>query len=511
MASWLVLDWDHDQFYLLSAQSSRRGVQIMKAATWAHPEPFTPSTAERIGKALREFLKTAKIAAAPVIVGLGRDRIFVKELRVPPIEPHEEAALVRFQTGKELAESVDSYAVDYVRMNEGPGERQIMTVAARRDMVAMVQTLCQAAGLKLHALTPRLFGIGYALAQAVQPDPSPLTANRLNVVLSIGQRWAELCFFRGERLLQAQALANGPLLTSEVKRNVAVFAAQQAANLDLSGPECLYVFGDDPATLQSLESGQALPVRSLNPLRQAPDEVAGLKTPGYFAGGVGLAALFSHAAQKPVNLAAPKRMQAPVSVTKQRGIFYGSAAAVVFLLAFAGMYYVLATKRAEIDRLTAEKKDYDDNLTKFAQERADLDAYKDWEQTTVPWLDEMYDLTARYPYGIGFRVTQFSADSVRTKKNAKDGFIGKISLNIVTPKAKDKDYMSRLQSSMAHDPHVRPSLDSVKGVEYQMKIDIAKQDAKKYTTKLDVPPQPIAPAVIAEPKMTPDAEEGDEQ
>ena len=56
LASWLVIDWDQDQFHLLSVQTTRRGVEITSAVTWAHPEPFTPSTAERVGKAaLRGF------------------------------------------------------------------------------------------------------------------------------------------------------------------------------------------------------------------------------------------------------------------------------------------------------------------------------------------------------------------------------------------------------------------------------------------------------------------------
>src|SRR5262249_16103842 len=157
-----------------------------------------------------------------------RDRVFLKELRFPPIAPHEEATLVRFQTGKELTESVDNYAVDYAHMTSGSGERVVRTAAGPRDVIAVIQTLCTAAGRKLHAVTAQLFGAGGALERSLRPDPSPLTPNALNCVLSVGQRWAELYFFRCQRLIQAQALANGPLLAAEVKRNLAVFRAQQS-------------------------------------------------------------------------------------------------------------------------------------------------------------------------------------------------------------------------------------------------------------------------------------------
>lgn len=501
MASWLVLDWDQDQFHVLCAESSRRGIQVTRAVTWSHPEPFTPSTAARVGAALRDFLKSAKIAAAPVIVGIGRDRIFLKELRFPPIAAHEEASLVRFQTGKEMAEAVDSYAIDYVHLKNGSAERQVMTVAARRDFIAMVQNLCQSAGLKLHAVTPKLFGMPLALDRAIRPEPPPLGPKQLNVVLNVGQRWAELCFFRGDRLLQSQALANGPLLASEVKRSLAVFQAQSAVNIDLQGPDCLYVFGDDEACIASLQAGQHLPVRLLDPLKP---EAGVADRPVHFAGAAGLAALWSHGDEKAVNLASPKRAQAPPSAIQQRGVVYGSAAGVAALFLIAIMAYVLSVKRGEIDRLTKEKLSYDKQLTELAQERAEVDAYREWENTTIPWLDEMYDLTARYPYEIGLRVNQFQAqpNTGVKQKGVRGGTVAKMTLNGIAPTSKDAQ-VDKLVERLLADPHLKAdrgqtTLDKT-WVTYQLKIDVAKQALEKYEARLVVPPRPPAPKVIETP------------
>jgi hypothetical protein len=515
LAAWLVLDWDQDQFHIVSAQSSRRGVQIVKAVTWEHPEPFTPSTAERVGKALRDFLKSANIPVNPVIVGLGRDRVFLKELRFPPIAAHEEAALVRFQTGKELPESVDSYAVDYMHMNPGSGERQIMTAAVRRDVVAMIQAMCVAAGLKVQAITPKLFGAGAAVERALRPDPSPLGPKTLNAVLSIGQRWAELCFFSGQRLLQSQALANGPLLAAEVKRNLAVFRAQHAVDIELRGPDCLYVFGEDKSGVQSLENGNSnLPIRMLDPLRPEPDISAEAKHSSALAGAAGLAELWAHAVQLPINLASPKRQQAPSSITRQRAVFYGVAAGVFLGCIICGMWYVLAQKRAEIARLSMQKTAIEKMLADNAQERADLDAYKDWEQTTIPWLDELYDLTARYPFEQGFRVNQLSAQTIGLKKGAKDSYVGSINLTVYEPA--NSKFVFDLQRSMLHDDHLRAWSGDLRRLpgnnapdEYKMKIDIAKQKTEKYDTRLVVPRRQIANAPQPD-AVQPDAEEVDQ-
>ena len=520
MASWLVLDWDQDQFHVLAAQTSRRGVTVTRAITWAHPEPFTPSTADRVGKALREFLNAEKIANAPVIVGLGRDRVFLKELRFPAVAGHEEAGLVRFQTGKEMAEGVDNYAIDYAYLDGSAGnDRQVMTVAGRRDIVAMIQTLCQSAGLKLQGITPKLFGVTYALERAIQPDPSPLKPKQLNVVLTVGQRWAELCFFRGERLVQSQALANGPLLVSEVKRNLAVFQAQHAVDLNLQGPDCLYVFGDDAAVLQNLQAGQALPLHILDPLRQGPAVAAAVKSPAYFAGAVGLASLWAQSVQQPINLATPKRQTPPSNVNRRNALIYGAAAlAVVVVLAI--MIFTHMQKRSEIARLTREKIESDNFLAKNAQERAEVDYYKEWERSTVPWLDEFYDLAARNPFKEEFRVKDLQAISIAStapkKGAAKDATpIGKIILTGVDP-TKKGEYLTALLEAMGGDAHITPRVSTTKADakganEYLMEILISKQDAKKYTTQLIVPPprgrQPSAKNK-AEP-IPPPAEEKD--
>ena len=509
MASWIVLDWDQDQFHIVVAQTSRRNVGVTRALTWAHPEPFTPSTAERVGKALREFLNSAKIAAAPVIVGLGRDRVFLKELRFPAIEAHEEAGLVRFQTAKELTESIESYAVDYVHLNGDKGDREIMTVAARRDMVGMIQTLCQAAGLKLHAVTPRVFGVGQALTRAVRPDPSPLAPNRLNAVLSIGQRWAELCFFKGERLLQAQALANGPLLVSEVKRNLAVFQAQHAVNVDLSGPDRLYVFGENGTVAEALRGGQALPIEVLNPLQDEPEIAADLAQPACFAGGVGLVALWSGAIQRPVNLAAPKRQAAPTSISRQRGLLWGAVATVALLLMFGLLWGVLAHKRAHLRELATEKNRFEKLLADNKQERADLEAYKDWEQTTVPWLDELYDLTQRFPHEQGFRVNNLTAVPLAQKKNVKNSPIAKISLKGILPTDKDA-YIKRLSQSISADAHLKPYINNFQGKNFDMHIEIAKQPLADYTTVLDRGAIRKVAAPAAEEKKMADPEAGED-
>ncbi len=530
MASWIVLDWVNDQFHVLCAQSSRRGIQVTRALTWNHPEPFTPSTADSLGKALREFLKTSKIAPAPVIVGLGRDRIFLKEFRIPPIDAHEEPNLVRFQTAKEIAEPADNYAIDYAAMSSSGFERKVMAAACRRDVMQSVLTLCQSAGLKLHAVTPRLFGVGHALVRGLPPDAKPPGANQICAVLSIGQRWAELCFYRGDRLLLAQSLANGPMLPNELKRNLAVFQAQHAVDIEVTGPDCLFLFSDDSALAESLGTALRMPVQTLNPLTPESEIASSLNAPSQFAGAVGLALLWSSRAEKPVNLAQPRKGVAPVSASRQRMVIVGGLLAAVLLLAVGALGWLLYKERSKNQELMSAKLEQEKFLQDVTQERADIEAYNEWENSTIPWLDEIYDLSARFPFESGFRVNKFSAQPVAAKRGGKDTAIARVSIDGIVPSDKlgPDGLLTGLLNATSGDPHIKLSLEKTRSgetvTEFSLRLDVSQQNIKKYQTQLSVPaqerpreiivtktrPRPKAPEPPKTPPKTaePDSEDG---
>ena len=125
---------------------------------------------------------------------------------------------------------------------------------------------------------------------------------------------------------------------------MAVFQAQHAVDVDLTGPDCLYVFGDNEASVQGAENGHRLPIRLLDPLG-TDRRSRGVKNPACFAGAVGLAELWSSGG-KPVNLAAPRSKPAGQRQQAAPRIFYGAAAAVVLLLVCGFMYVVLARHAA---------------------------------------------------------------------------------------------------------------------------------------------------------------------
>src|SRR5205823_13814812 len=131
--------------------------------------------------------------------------------------------------------------------------------------LSAIRTLCKNAGLKLLGVAPRPFGASAVLERCLQAGGGALPTDSVVGVLTVGQRWAELCLLRGHELLLARSLPAGNVLVGEVKRSLAVFAAQNASDPRLAGPSVLYVFGNGHS---ASALGEALPcgVEALSPL-----------------------------------------------------------------------------------------------------------------------------------------------------------------------------------------------------------------------------------------------------
>jgi hypothetical protein len=498
----LALDWDQNQLHLVSAAADRGGVRIERAVLWREPQPPSPAAAEIAGKRLREKLKEAGIAAAPVLACIGRDRVILKEVRFPQVAPKEEPALVRFQATKELTESPEEVVIDYTpRAQAGAhGERQALTVIVRRDIPATLQALCRGAGLKLLGLTPRPFGTVGALERSA----GPAVARDLVALLTVGERWAEFCVVQGQDVLFARALAVGNSLASEVKRSLAVFSGQAHGG----SPKVLHVAGngEHAALRERLEQMLDIPVHTLDPLAGDDRSVTPSGTAhGGFAGAVGLIHLWSVRQELPINLVRPKEPR-PEGNPRKRLLLAGAAGAA--LLVIVSLYLALSAlsdKRDQIRQLAAKKMLVEAKLKKLEPDDRDIKGIREWEQATVSWLDELYDLTARFPYLQNLRINHLTAGPTPKKSGkdaGKDAYVGWFKLSGVVP-PEESTQLNTLVDTMNRDGHVRASHDRFKPPDFTLRVDIAKQTADRYVTRLVAPPPPKA---LPKPPPEPDVD-----
>jgi hypothetical protein len=530
LARFLALDWDHKQLHLVVATTGRSGVHIQRALVWQEENDPAGGQPEALGQRLRAYLKGAGIAAAPVLVCVGRDRVILKEIRYPQVPASEEPAVVRFQASKEMTDAAEDVVIDYTPL-DGPGgigERRAIGVIVRRKVLTDYQTLCRAAGLKLVALVPRPFGIAAALqriAGAAEATPAPASPDAVSAVLTVTEGWAEFCIVRSTTLLFARALPVGRNLAAEVRRNLAVYAGQPQVSLARDVVRAVYVAGngEETALREHLRELLAIPVHGLDSFAlDASAEVSPGSRAG-FAGAVGLLHLWATRQQTPINFVRVKAPVAKADPHRNRKLLVAGAVAALFLLAGVWGFQALAAKRAIIEALTGEKNRLDDQLRQLAPDAKHIQALREWDDSAISSLDELYDLTARFPYREGLRITKLSVGTI-TSRNPKDKDKSSVRMTVtgIAPVA-DGRYVQQLLDDIKHDKHLRaemvalkssvaaatPAGPGVPGVrraleEFSIQIDIAKQRPRDYQA-LFVPP----PAPPARGRFAPD--EGDDE
>src|SRR5262249_5264714 len=133
-----------------------------------------------------------------------------------------------------------------------------------------------------------------------------------------------------------------------------------------------------------------------------------------------------------------------------------------------------------------------------------IEALAKWEQRGVPWLDELYDLTALFEQRQGFRVEQIivepkAAPASAAKKKAEEKYVGQI-VSKGKFRAADERAVLALKDALNRDGHRRAKLD-LKGEEFTLHADITKQPAERYVLRVTVPPR--GRQAVAEPIENP--------
>jgi hypothetical protein len=489
----LLLDWDRGCCHLLAADLNRTGMEASAAAVWRPEEELSAATAEALGKKLREFLKANNLPAAPVLACIGRDRVVLKEIAYPQVKPQEEAALVRFQASKDLADAADDVVLDYAVLTEpgSEGERRALAVILRRDILTGLQQLCRAAGLKLQGLVPRPFGMAGCLELArsrVDSLPRPESSQEIVAALLIGQRWAELDILQGSKLIFSRSLGIGASLPAEVRRNLAVLATQTQGNGQRLTARALYVIpnGTAAVSLRSLHDTLGLPVYDLDFLSAKEKALLPAEHRSALAAGMGLLQAWSQ--KVPVDLANAKQPVTVVDQGRRRKLVLLAGAAVLLIAAWVCGQTVLAAKRSEIADLESNKVEIDENFKRFEQDKTDLDAMKDWDRGAIPWIDELYDLAARFPQENGVYLTKLQIEQIprRDAKDKNKEFAARMTLHGICPTTK-LHLLDRFVDSLRDAFHVvgaPPTRREGNNEKFTLRLEIARQPASSYKTKL---------------------------
>jgi Type IV pilus assembly protein PilM len=474
----LAIDWDQNQLHVVAGVAGGGKVKFERALVWREEKSPNLADAEELGRLLRERLKSAGVAPAPVLACVGRDRVIFKDLRFPAVGMGEEAGVVRFQVFKELTDAPEEVVLDYTTVSApGASEQQALAVVVRREILTTYQKLCQGAGLKLAALTPRSFGVAASLRKTLAGTPASEDPESAIAVVVVGERWAEFSVLRGQKLLLARSLAVGPGLAGEVRRNLTVYAGQAGR----APIQTLYLAG-----ASDLGELVQIPIQFFDPLAGA----AGLDVPpagrGAFAGAAGL--LFARAESRglPINFVQVRQPRAPRDPNNRR---YVLAAAVLALAALGGVLWCWLLYSNAARHLHDIQNQRDQLEAKLVEDRKEAKLYKaldDWDN--VVWLDELYDLTARITDPNAIRITSVAADQIA--RSAKNFYTAKITLKGSLVGNDGHKALDQLIDAFNQDGHYSPEAPKVIGKDFTLAVNVERRPPSEYHHTLKHIPEP---------------------
>ncbi len=499
MARFLGIDWDNNQLHVVAVSTGRGGVRVERAAVWQDDFSPAPGRAEAVGQRLREYLRAAGIAPAPALIALGRDRVILKEIRYPAVPAAEEPAIVRFQAAKELTESGDNVVIDYAPRGNGGsgGDKSAFAFAVRRDVALFLQAVCRAAGLKLLAVTPR----GYGVAGALKRSAPAADGEAAQAVLTVAGAWADFSVVRGETLLFSRSVPPDGNLALEARRNLALYNGQAPA---ADKAQALHVSaGELAGLLDEVRAAVSVPASALDPF--AHDTAAQLPADrGGYTAAVGLTAAWAAHRKVPVNFIQPKEPVKQSDPQTQKAVKAGALVAVIAVGVVVICWLLLDSREQELAELRARDAALTAQLTALGPDAKHIAALKEWTAGTVSWLDEVYEVTARFPWRENFRLTEFNggekarALGVFAKTKTADSYVGRMVLSGEVPFSEER-LVDSLKAGLNDRDHRPGQLDLQADTGAQAKkdkktfrlpVDVAGQPSYRYLTRFTPPTPP---------------------
>ena len=417
MSRYLAIDADAGGLFAAAA-SVRGAVQIEEVfgSVDEVAAPLTRANAESLGTRLKALLKEAKVAPAPVLLCFGRDRVIIKEVKYPPVSPAEEAAVVRFQALKDLVDAGGDVVMDYFPAAPVPGEvqRRATVVFVRKELYAAAEAFCEAAGLRLAAVTARPFASLAAVRRAIVAGALPAPEDPLSpvAVLSLWGTGGEFAVGAGaqtlfSRTVSPMALASEAALLGEVKRSLAAFDGGYGSK----PVSAMYLAEGDAAGtswIGRLQANLPMPVHAFDPL--AGSKVGDHIPPelhGRFLGPAGLLASKMAGETLGINFQAPRSPRAAPNRGRRLMVLGGALAAVLLLAAGAFLAIELNRLQDRGAELAAEKTDLEEKTKAQEIENKRVAAAEQFVNREVPWIDVYYDLNDQFPTIEKLRLQEF--------------------------------------------------------------------------------------------------------
>jgi hypothetical protein len=306
----------------------------------------------------------------------------------------------------------DDSVIDFVTLDSDPTQpRHVSAAVAAADLLRQIEQQCAHAGQSPSCITLRPLSAASLCCRIVGPSMHKcLLVSRLDneadfSIISQGK----VIFSRTIRLAsEPSEEAVAQQIISEINRSLLVAPQDSEEDEPVQRVYLLGSFTAQEETLEQLADELDLPVSLLNPLKGfrlqpgvRPESVR------HFAGLLGM--IRDHVdGQHAINFVDPKRPPPPPNYRRKFAL-YGAVAAVCAGAMFYHFFDQVSQAKQDVAKLSGQLNKVEQLLEVTNRQKAVVDAVARWQADNVNWLDELRDLSRRFPEGSEALVQRLSA------------------------------------------------------------------------------------------------------
>ena len=409
MPDYLALEWEQDRVDVVVADVSGSRIRVRKCFTLAKPANVTWWEPEVAGRWLKSELGTRGVKAQRTLVTLPREITVVKRFDFPAVPDDELAQAVRFHIGAKSSAPIDELALDFIplpRISPDTPGREVLAATLPTAAVNGIRATCEAAGCELVSLGLTPIAISQLIARA---DDSAAPTSVFGASLVVFRhhsrieisvlRQGHLVFSHATRLTMDDPKQAQQAIVSEVSRAlVALNGLQTGVKIDRAW--MLVESEDNEFATESLRTRLGCDVRSLDPFTLVDCDMPAAELPpdrSEFAGPIGLLLAQAESRVPTLDFVNPRKPTVKRNVRRQRATVIAAGVGLLFALTVGGYSWQLHRLSNRIEELAKEDRHLDDILKKGEPTLKSVGLVKQWNDATVPWLDEMVAYSNRMP------------------------------------------------------------------------------------------------------------------
>lgn len=402
----LALEWDAREARFVAASATATGLTIEHLVRVPLPPPAEEQSGPPAVQAdlIQAALDVHRVGRSRLLLGVPRSSVDLRQLVLPDVAASELPDLVRNQAVRELGAMQDGAVLDFVPLAaDGQELVSVLAAALPPDAKAALDGVCQQLERTPQRMALRPFAAARLWRRQFPQD------ERICLLIDYAAEEADLTVVRaGEVIFSRTArlpMPSGdeepasPLLT-EIRRTLMAVSNQPGGEK----VEAVFVYGNQEEhrdLLEQIADDAKLSVTACDPLAglALTDEAQRLlpSARGRFAAAVGM--LLDEAAGRAPELDFSNPRRPPAVTNRKRR--YAIAAATAAAVALGGVslqgWQELRTLDQEVRRLTKQSNQREEELKQAQAEEQAVAAIEQWTSGEVVWLDELRDLSARFP------------------------------------------------------------------------------------------------------------------